>query len=183
VEGPTDDPAVLQLRARQRRNLLATLLLSDGIPLLLGGDELGRTQGGNNNASCQDNPISWIDWAAADGEERLTDFVATLCRLRRDAPILHRTRFLAAGEVGWLRPDGKPMGVGDWTNPDARAVALAVPGARLLVNAWWQPLTFRLPGDDGWSVRIDTADATRGRRASGAIELAGRSLVLLGASR
>jgi isoamylase len=179
VEGPTDDPAVLTLRARQRRNLLATLLLSEGIPLLLGGDELGRTQGGNNNAYCQDNPISWVDWA---GDESLVEFVAALCRLRRDAPILHRTRFLAAGDVRWLRPDGEPMGAGDWSNPDARAITVAAPGALLLVNSWWEPLTFRLPGDDGWAVELDTADASPDRRASDAIELAGRSLALLRAS-
>jgi isoamylase len=179
VEGPTDDPAVLALRARQRRNLLATLLLSEGIPLLLGGDELGRTQGGNNNAYCQDNPISWVDWA---GDESLVEFVAALCRLRRDAPILHRTRFLATGDVRWLRPDGEPMDAGDWSNPDARAITVEAPGALLLVNAWWEPLTFRLPGDDGWAVELDTADAAPGRHASETIELAGRSLVLLRAS-
>jgi isoamylase len=175
VEGLTDDPAVLELRARQRRNFLATLLLSEGVPLLLAGDELGRTQGGNNNTYCQDNAISWIDWA---GDEGLIEFVATLCRLRREAPILHRVRFLAPGDLAWLRPDGEPMGAGDWSNPDARALSVALPAAMLLLNAWWEPLTFRLPGGD-WAVELDTADATAGRRASGAIELAGRSLVLL----
>jgi glycogen debranching enzyme GlgX len=121
VEGATDDPAVLALRARQRRNLLATVLLSEGVPLLLGGDELGRTQGGNNNAYCQDNAISWVDWAAADTE--LIEFVARLCRLRREQPILRRTRFFGPGDVRWLRPDGMPMEAGDWSNPDARAVS------------------------------------------------------------
>jgi isoamylase len=87
VEGPTDDPAVLELRARQRRNLLATLLLSEGVPLLLAGDELGRTQGGNNNAYCQDNPISWIDW---DGDRDLLDFVAAVCRIRRENDVFRR---------------------------------------------------------------------------------------------
>ncbi len=107
VEGPTDDDGVLELRARQRRNLLATLLLSEGVPLLLAGDELGRTQGGNNNAYCQDNAIGWTDWAAADTD--LTEFVATLCHLRRGAALFHRGQFLERDEVAWLRPDGEPM--------------------------------------------------------------------------
>jgi isoamylase len=176
VEGPTGDPAIVALRARQRRNLLATLLLSEGVPLLLAGDELGRTQGGNNNAYCQDNPISWIDWP---GDGDLVDFAARLCRLRREQPLFRDPRYLSAGEVGWLRPDGEPMGSADWSNPEARAVAVALPGSLLLVNAWWEPLTFRLPGDAGWTVEIDTADTADGRSAAGTIELAGRALVLL----
>jgi glycogen operon protein len=181
VEGPTDDEGVLQLRARQRRNLLATLLLSEGVPLLLAGDELGRTQGGNNNAYCQDNPISWIDWTTADTE--LTDFVASLCRLRRGAALFHRGQFLERDEVAWLRPDGEPMQDGDWGNPDARAIAIALSTVVLLVNAWWEPLVFRLPGDDAWDAVVDTADPTAGRRVSNSIQLAGRSLVLLRSSR
>jgi isoamylase len=177
VEGPADEPAVLLLRARQRRNLLATLLLSVGIPLLPAGDELGRTQGGNNNAYCQDNAISWIDWAAADTE--LIEFVARLCRLRREQPVLRRTRFFGPGDVQWLRPDGMPMEAGDWSNPDARAVTVAVGDGALLVNAWWEPLTFRLPGDGPWSVELDTADPGSRRAVADTIELTGRSLALL----
>ena len=92
AEGPTDDPAVLALRARQQRNFLATLLLSQGVPMLLGGDELGRTQGGNNNAWCQDNEISWFDWESADPE--LLEFVRRLIALRREHPVFRRTSFL-----------------------------------------------------------------------------------------
>jgi isoamylase len=180
VEGPTDDPAVLELRARQRRNLLATLLLSDGVPLLLGGDELGRTQGGNNNAYCQDNEISWIDWP---GDEGLADFVSSLCRIRREHEIFRRDRFFADGELRWLRPDGAPMQGADWTNPDARAVAVGTANGMLLINAWWEPLTFRLPADAEWTVELDTADAAGGRRAIGTLALAARSLVALSASR
>jgi isoamylase len=182
AEGPTDDAAILALRARQRRNLLATLLLSEGVPLLVAGDEMGRTQGGNNNAYCQDNATSWVDWEAAAGERSLTQFVAGLIRLRGDAPVLHRTRFLAPGDLRWLRPDGQPMGDADWSNPGARAVAVSLPNAALLVNAWWEPLTFQLSGGE-WTVRVDTADGVAGRSASGAIELAGRALVLLTAAR
>jgi glycogen operon protein len=176
AEGLTDDPGVLALRARQRRNLLATLLLSDGIPLLLAGDELGRTQQGNNNAYCQDNAISWIDWRAADDD--LAGFVAALCRLRRDVGVFRRARFASEREAAWLRPDGAPMTAADWGNPDTRAVALLQPAALLLLNAWWEPLTFQLP-DGAWSVRLDTASGAAGRPTEDTIELAGRSLVLL----
>ena len=179
VEGPTDDPSVLELRARQRRNFLATLLLSEGVPLLLGGDELGRTQRGNNNAYCQDNEISWVDWAAADGD--LCDLVARVCRLRREHDVFRRTRFFARGELRWLRPDGQPMEAADWSNPGARAVAVGGADGLLLVNAWWEPLSFRLPDDRTWAVELDTADPTIGRLASGTIELAGRSLALASA--
>jgi glycogen operon protein len=178
VEGPTEDPEVLELRARQRRNLLATLLLSEGVPLLLGGDELGRTQGGNNNAYCQDNAISWVDWP---GDEDVLAFVSAVCRIRREHAVFRRGRFFAGGELAWLRPDGAPMQGADWSDPGARAITVATAGGALLVNAWWEPLTFRLPGEGAWAVEIDTADATAGRRASGSIELASRSLVLLSA--
>jgi isoamylase len=179
AEGPTDDPSVLELRARQRRNLLATLLLSDGVPLLLGGDELGRTQRGNNNAYCQDNEISWVDWTRADRD--LLEFVARVCRLRREHAVFRRTRFFTAGELRWLRPDGQVMQAADWSNPGARAVAVGGADGLLLVNAWWEPLSFRLGDDRGWAVDLDTADPTAGRLVSGAIELAGRSLVLASA--
>jgi isoamylase len=180
VEGPTDDPAVVALRARQRRNLLATLLLSDGIPLLLGGDELGRTQGGNNNAYCQDNEISWVDWATADAEP--IEFVARLCRLRREQPVVRRSRFFGPRDIHWLRPDGSPMDAGDWSNPDARAITVAVADGALLVNAWWEPLSFRLPREGRWSVELDTADPGSRRVVADAVELAGRSLALVRAS-
>jgi glycogen operon protein len=180
VEGPTDDPAVLELRARQRRNLLATLLLSEGVPLLVAGDELGRTQRGNNNAYCQDNAISWIDWP---GERDLLDFVADVSRIRREHEVFRRGRFFVDGELAWLRPDGAAMQGADWSDPGARAVAVATVGGALLINAWWEPLTFRLPSDGGWAVEIDTADPTTGRSATGTIQLAERSLVLLSAQR
>jgi isoamylase len=180
AEGPTDDPSVLDLRARQRRNLLTTLLLSEGVPLLLGGDELGRTQRGNNNAYCQDNEISWVDWTQADRD--LFEFVARVCRLRREHDVFRRTRFFAAGELRWLCPDGQPMEAVDWSNPGARAVAVGGADGLLFANAWWEPLSFRLPDDRTWTVELDTADPTTGRIASSTIELTGRSLVLASAS-
>ena len=131
-----DDPAVLALRARQQRNFLATLLLSQGVPMLLGGDELGRTQGGNNNAWCQDNEISWFDWAAADGE--LLEFARRVIALRREHPVFRRTSFLTgnAGESGlpdawWFRPDGRRMTQRDWTSPETRTLGVFLNGREI----------------------------------------------------
>ncbi|HEX4719050.1 MAG TPA: glycogen debranching protein GlgX [Thermoleophilaceae bacterium] len=179
VEGPTDDPAVLELRARQRRNLLATLLLSEGVPLLLAGDEFARTQGGNNNAYCQDNEISWVDWQVAADESELTAFVTRLLQIRREHPVLRRDRFFAPGEIAWLRPDGHPMDDGDWSNAEARAAAAVGTNGAILVNAWWEPLTFNLPAGRTWSVELDTADPAGRRSVTGTVELSGRSLAVL----
>ncbi len=186
VEGPTNDTAVLELRKRQRRNYLATLLLSEGVPLLVGGDEMGRTQGGNNNAYCQDNATSWVDWSLAETERDMIEFVARLCRFRLAHPGLHRRRFFAEGDIAWLRPDGKPMSDEDWAVPFAHAVTVAPVSGRLIlmVNAWWDPLTFKLPVDlagESPTVVIDTADGDPDSNIDPAagIVLAPRSLVLL----
>jgi isoamylase len=187
VEGPTDDEAVLALRRQQRRNFLATLLLSEGVPLLLAGDEHGRTQRGNNNAYCQDNEISWVDWSLAGARDDLTELVASLCRLRLSTPALHRRRFFAEGEVVWLRPDGEPMSAADWNEPFAHAVAVTGSDGRLmlLVNAWWEPLTFRLPAalcGERLSVLVDTSrdqGTTYSLTSANEVGLAGRSLMLL----
>jgi isoamylase len=121
VEGPTDDEEVLGLRARDQRNLLATLLLSQGVPMLLHGDELGRTQGGNNNGYAQDSEISWVHWDKAD--RTLLDFTSALVRLRREHPTFRRRRFFTGeavrdgerlDDIVWLHPDGRPMEDGDW---------------------------------------------------------------------
>jgi glycogen operon protein len=122
VEGPTDDPEVAALRERQQRNFLATLLLSQGVPMLLGGDEHGRTQRGNNNAWCQDNEISWFDWDLAEGQREQLDFVRRLLALRARHQVFRRGRFLAGREqegsglpdVWWFRPDGRRMTQRDW---------------------------------------------------------------------
>ena len=122
VEGPTDDVAILALRARQQRNFLTTLLLSQGTPMLLGGDELSRTQHGNNNAWCQDNEISWYDWSANPEAEQMLAFTRRLIALRRAHPVLHRERFLVGKEVmgsglpdaWWFRADGRKMTRRDW---------------------------------------------------------------------
>src|SRR5205085_5843036 len=114
AEGPTDDPVVLALRARQQRNFLTTLLLSQGVPMVLGGDELGRTQGGNNNAWCQDNEISWFDWDLDERRVRLLDFTRRLIALRRSHPVFRRPSFFTGADprgtglpdIWWFRPDG-----------------------------------------------------------------------------
>ncbi len=177
AEGPTTDPEILELRARQRRALLATLLLSFGVPMLLGGDELGRTQQGNNNAYCQDNPISWFDWSATD--KQLTEFTRTLIALRRGHPVFRRRRFLTgaeAEELQWFTPAGTRMTVAQWEDPGSRSVALYLDGADdpdrahdgspltdddflILVNAWWEPLDFAVPETrpgQTWTPTVDT---------------------------
>src|SRR6266536_1565205 len=130
AEGPTTDPAVLDLRARQRRTMLTTLLLSFGIPMLQGGDELGRTQHGNNNAYCQDNAISWFDWSSPD--QQLIDFTKRLIALRRAHPVFRRHRFLTgveATELRWYTTTGDQMTPSDWVDPGARSVAVYLDGA------------------------------------------------------
>jgi isoamylase len=181
AEGPAADPAILTLRARQSRAMLATLLLSFGVPMMLGGDELGRTQHGNNNAYCQDNEISWVDWSQPDTE--LQAFASRLVAFRKKHPVFRRRRFLAgaeASELRWFTPAGTEMTDGDWSDESALAVALyldgfddpdrAADGAPLLdddflvlVNAWWEPLEFVLPSTReraAWHVEVDTYDLT-----------------------
>ena len=124
AEGPTSDPGINALRARQSRAMLTTLMLSFGVPMLLGGDEMGRTQGGNNNAYCQDNETTWLDWASAD--TGLRDFTKRLIALRKAHPVFRRRRFLSgaeASELRWFTPAGTPMDGGDWADPNARALA------------------------------------------------------------
>jgi len=180
VEGPTADPEVTALRARQSRALLATLLLSFGIPLLLGGDELGRTQGGNNNAYCQDNEISWFDWAGAD--TGLRDFTKRLITLRHAHPVFRRGRFLNgadAADLGWYSSSGRPMTLPEWGNPLMHAVAVYLDGTDapdqapdgtplldddflILVNAYWELVTFTIPlvrdVKQTWFVELDSYD-------------------------
>ncbi|WP_432838062.1 glycogen debranching protein GlgX [Dactylosporangium sp. CA-092794] len=177
AEGPSTDPAVVELRDRQRRAILATLLLSCGVPLLLGGDEICRTQRGNNNAYCQDNELTWFDWSAPD--RRLLGFTRALIRLRREHPVFRRRRFLAGAEADalrWYTPAGTAMTAEDWRDPGARCVAVYLDGADdpdagadgvplvdddflLLFNAWWEPLDFVLPAaraGQAWEPVLDT---------------------------
>ncbi|WP_306189069.1 glycogen debranching protein GlgX [Streptomyces sp. MK5] len=188
AEGETKDPAILALRARQQRNLLATLLLSQGIPMLCHGDELGRTQRGNNNAYCQDNEVSWIDWRLTAGQRELADFTRYVIALRAAHPVLRRRRFFQ-GETAtrddqplpdlvWMLPDGREMAEEDWRRSDAHSVmvflngdAIAEPDRKgrrvvddsflLLLNGYWEAVDFRLPGrayGDRWTTLLDTAE-------------------------
>jgi len=139
VEGPTDDPAIVALRRRQKRNLLATLLLSQGVPMVLGGDELDRTQCGNNNAYCQDNEISWTDWSADARREEFLEFTQRVIHLRRRHPVFSRRRYVRADtvtteglkEILWLTPDGREMNEGDWQQDFARCLGVYLAGAAI----------------------------------------------------
>ena len=130
VEGPTDDPEIKELRERQKRNMLATLMLSQGLPMLLAGDEFGRTQGGNNNAYCQDNEISWVSWDLDEAGQSLQRFFIKLARIRRAFPILRRERFLTGAyndelqihELTWLTPSGTAMTPENWDDPVAKCM-------------------------------------------------------------
>jgi glycogen operon protein len=189
VEGTTDDPAVVQLRERQKRNLLATLFLAQGVPMLLAGDELGRTQRGNNNAYCQDNDISWCNWDL-DGEGReLVAFTQRLVRLRREHPVFRRRRFFQGrpihgsglADVGWFAPDGHEMTEDEWVAEHVRCLgmylngdAIGEPGPRgehvtdasflLLLNGAADTVPFLLP-EERWAaayvLELDTADDHR----------------------
>ncbi len=197
VEGPTDDPGIRAVRERQKRNLLATLLLSHGTPMLLGGDEFGRTQDGNNNCYCQDNPLSWIDWKGITEEGKaLTAFVRKLLALRARQPLLRRASFRDGMVVTWLNPGGGEQTLEQWA--DAGATSIAVRLARedlqgqegvwreliLAFNPHEAPVPFVLPerGGKRWEAVLDTdmgegpARSTAG--GAEAVELAGRSLVL-----
>jgi isoamylase len=170
VEGPTDDPVVGALRARQKRNMLATLLLSQGVPMLVAGDEIGRTQNGNNNAYCQDNGLSWLDWGHDPERANLRDFVRRLVHLRRTHPVFRRRHFFQgrplhgseAKDIVWLKPDGSEMTAEEWNQDFARCLGVYLAGSALtevdargqrvvdddfvvLFNAHHDPVPFRLP--------------------------------------
>jgi glycogen operon protein len=189
VEGPSNDPKVLAQRARFKRALLATVLLAQGTPMLLAGDELGRTQRGNNNAYCQDNETSWIDWAHAD--KSLLEFTTQLIAARREIVALRQDHWLSditrAGrrDVEWLAPNGHAMTVDDWhdTSHHAFGVLLspvAAPAALLLFNAAGGAVEFALPSGS-WQRRVDTATEGKPDPAptTGAVAVAPHSLQLL----
>ena len=175
VEGATDDRVINHLRTRQRRNLLTTLLLSQGVPMLLAGDEMGRSQGGNNNAYCQDNAISWTDWQKVD--HGMLAFVRHLLKLRRSHAVFRRPHFFtgqkASGrgpkDITWITPEGREMTDRDWGQPYARSLGFLLSGdaergdddlAAVLMNAFFEPLVFTLPvtrPGGAWEVKVDTA--------------------------
>ncbi len=161
VEGPTDDEAVSELRLRQQRNLMATLLISQGTPMLLNGDEVGHTQRGNNNAYCQDSDISWVNWIGAD--QSLFDFTARLISLRKSNPSLRLGRWLTDGEdAAWLSPSGTPMTIAEWNDPATAGLMLWLKppeGQPVLIafNDDLEQRPFVLPPCDlGWSLLLST---------------------------
>ncbi|HEY7239128.1 MAG TPA: glycogen debranching protein GlgX [Burkholderiales bacterium] len=207
VEGPTADPGVRSLREKQKRNLLATLLFSQGVPMLVAGDELGRTQRGNNNAYCHDSELSWIDWESAD--RALLEFTRKLIGLRNGHPLFRRRTYFRGREVrearmkdiSWLNPDGAEMSDEDWARSSARSLGVLISGrglserddlgrpvedddVLLLLNAYDDSVAFTLPGVPGerWDALIDTGHhAFEGKRYGSATTypLAARALALL----
>ena len=188
AEGPTDEPDVNELRRRQQRNFLTTLLLSQGVPMLLSGDEMGRTQQGNNNVYCQDNELSWVDWGDAKENSDLLEFTRHVAALRRDHPVFRRRRWFkgrnirssAEREIAWFNPDGSEMSDRDWEAGYTKVFAVVLngagipyPGPRgeritddaflLLFNAHYEPLEWTLPTDFSpfWTVEIDTSHPVR----------------------
>ncbi|MDO5747132.1 MAG: glycogen debranching protein GlgX [Actinomycetaceae bacterium] len=188
VEGPTDDPDILALRQRQHRNFLTTLLISQGVPMISHGDEIARTQQGNNNGYCQDNELTWMHWDHGDYEQTMLNFTKKLIALRFHHPVLHRRRFFAGaphrggesslGEIEWFTPSGEHMTDDAWQAEYARAMmiflngqAIGEPNARgqrivdddffILMNAAPETITFTLPKENygkTWFTAIDTAD-------------------------
>jgi glycogen operon protein len=186
VEGETDDPEVLQLREKQRRNMLATLILSQGIPMLLGGDEMGRTQKGNNNGYCQDSEISWFDWDLVEGNEDLLNFTRELIYFRRQHPVFRRRKWFQGqsirgkgiSDIAWFNPDGSEMTDEEWDIGYAKSIGVFLDGGQipspgpqgqrisddsfiLFFNAHYDTMEFALPealSTKEWSVVIDTKE-------------------------
>lgn len=192
VEGPTNDPEITKLRERQKRNFLATLIFSQGVPMLLAGDEIGRTQQGNNNAYCQDNAISWIDWNLDKSRQELLKFTRLLIQLRNQHPVLQRRHFFQGRKItgsevkdlAWFRPDGKEMTDEDWNNPHTNSLGLRLAGdvieevdergkqiiddtLLILMNNHHEPVPFVLPAYHPkvqWKTLMDTREVTGERR-------------------
>ena len=195
VEGPTDDPLILELRQRQTRNFLATLLLSQGVPMISGGDEIGRTQQGNNNAYCQDNEISWFSWDLDKPAQELLEFTRKLVALRRSHPVLRRRRFFQGRrirgsevkDISWFRPDGKEMTDDDWNQGYARSLGIRLAGDAIeekdekgrpivdetlliLLNAHHELLPFTLPAHKRgvrWQPVLDTSATDKRKKKGG----------------
>jgi glycogen operon protein len=209
VEGPTDDPQIGEARRRQQRNLLATLVLSQGVPMLLGGDELGRSQLGNNNAYAQDSPISWFDWSLTDDQRQLLDFTRGLIDVFRAHPVLRRRRFFqgrrirgsTVKDLTWLAPGGAEMTDAEWQAEGVRAIGLRLAGDAidhrgprgerivddsllLLLNAGEEEVEFVLPNraPAGWRLMFDTRVAAAPTSGEGPVRHAGSAYRLVGRS-
>jgi glycogen operon protein len=208
VEGPTSDPKIRALRERQKRNFLATVFLSLGVPMLYAGDEMGRSQRGNNNAYCQDNEISWLDWQRSDEQADLLRFTKYVIEMRRNQPVLKRRRFFqgrstregAVKDITWFAPDGTEMSEAIWRS-DTRTLGVRLDGSQidetdargnpmigdtlfLLFSAHDEPVRFALPArapEQRWERMLDTADPRWAKRImcdATHYELGSRSVVV-----
>jgi glycogen operon protein len=209
VEGETEDPSILSLRKRQKRNFLVTLLLSQGVPMLLGGDEIGRTQKGNNNAYCQDNEISWYDWEHPD--EELLDFTEKLVQFRKDHPVFHRRRWFHGQpihgseilDIAWFSPEGRQMDEERWgqetvkslgvflngkviPNPNPRGEPIYDENFYIIFNAHQENVDFKLPESkwgEVWEKILDThtgwTEGSQSFKAGDAIKVESRSIMVL----
>jgi isoamylase len=188
AEGPTDDPAIRELRERQERNLIATLMLSVGVPMMLGGDELGHSQDGNNNAYCQDNELTWLEWDLDERRKQLLEFVRKLIFIRRSQPVLHRRKFFLGRairgseikDISFFNPSGQEMSDEDWNAGFVKCLGVRLAGDLIndenergepivgetllfLLNGHWEPISFTLPAmREGhvWDHILDTADTS-----------------------
>jgi isoamylase len=207
VEGETDDPAVNAMRQRVMRSFLATLAFSQGVPMVAHGDELGRTQGGNNNAYAQDNEITWVDWALDAEQAKLVELARKLIAIRQAHPVLRRRHFFKGTvvegsthkDVTWIRPDGQELQDADWRNPEAHALGMLIDGAAtdevderghavcgdtllLVLNGGEQDVTFSLPALDGekiWVIMVDTAKEEMPVVRDRAVQVQAHALMLL----
>jgi isoamylase len=179
VEGPTEDQAILRFRARQRRNLLATLALSRGVPMFVAGDEVAHSQQGNNNAYCQDNEISWINWATADWDQYR--FLAAALRLRAEHPVLRDNTWMNSATASWLTPGGAAMDHARWNDPAAAGLMLTLGGTQpllVLINNGPQPQQFVVPSGN-WTVALRTDDGHTEANVTDRVQLIDRSLMVL----
>jgi glycogen operon protein len=208
VEGETNDPKIIELRYRLMRSFLATLMFSQGVPMLAHGDELARTQGGNNNAYAQDNEITWVDWNLTEEQQKLNAFVRKLLAVRQAHPVLRRRHFFRGApvsgsdqkDVTWIRPDGKEFTDVDWRNPEARVLGMLIDGAAtdevderghavsgdtllLVLNAGDTPVSFTLPAVPGeakiWVTMVDSARDELAVVKGKAVKVEAHALVLM----
>ncbi len=205
TEGPTNDPAIRQIRNRQMRNFLATLILSQGVPMIVAGDEIGRTQFGNNNTYCQDNELSWLDWQLSEDQQLLFDFTRRLIQIRRDHSTFRRRKFFQGRrirgadirDITWFSPDGTEMNEEQWDSSWVRCVGMRLGGGPIgdvdengepitddtflvMLNASTNKVEFRLPSGDPtrpWNVMIDTKEAEQPTGRLRAVETPNYSIV------
>jgi glycogen operon protein len=209
AEGPTDEPAINSLRARQQRNFLTTLILSQGVPMILAGDEFGQTQRGNNNAYCQDNELAWLNWDWSTEQRSLFDFVRKLIRLRTENAVFRRRKFFFGRSIRgteikdlyWIRPRSGEMEEGDWNEPSVRNLGMGLVGHQisetdergepiagdsylLLFNAHHEDVDFQAGRTSGrdWDIVVDTSQSNSSPRrltAATSARVAARSVIVL----